>query len=89
MIICAAIKDKETGAIFGAIRHGFTYCAKTDDGIPKRFSEVVEGFLDQNGNFYDRKEAFEVAINCGQLSASTRQLKREKCELELYSEDLY
>lgn len=89
MIICAAIKDKETGAIFGGIRHGFIYSAMKDAGIPKRVSEVVEGFLDQNGHFYNRKEAFEIAINCGQLSATTRQLKREKCELELYSEDLY
>ena len=45
--------------------------------------------LCKNGHFYNRKEAFKIAINCGQLSASTRQLKREKCELELYSEDLY
>ena len=89
MIICAAIKDKETGAVFGGIRHGFIYSAMKDAGIPKKFSGVIEGFLDQNGHFYNRKEAFEIAINCGQLSATTRQLKREKCELELYSEDLY
>ena len=89
MIICAAIKDKENGAVFGGIRHGFIYSSMTDAGIPKRFSEVVEGFLDQNGHFYNRKEAFEIALNCGQLSATTRQQKQEKCELELYSEYLY
>lgn len=89
IIICAAIKDKETRAVFGGIRHGFIYSAMKDAGIPKRVNEVIEGFLDQNGNFYDRKEAFEVALNCSQLSASTRWVKRERCELELYSEDLY
>ena len=36
MIICAAIKDKETGAVFGGIRHGFIYSAMKDAGIPKK-----------------------------------------------------
>lgn len=27
MIICAAIKDTRTGAVFGGIRHGFIYSA--------------------------------------------------------------
>ena len=55
MIICAAIKDTRTGAVFGGIRY----------------------------------EAFKHAKACGQLSASTRQLKIQEREIELYSEDLY
>ena len=51
MIICAAIKDKETGAVFGGIRHGFIYSAMKDAGIPKKVSGVIEGFLDQNNYF--------------------------------------
>lgn len=33
MIICAAIKDTRTGAVFGGIRHGDIYSAMHDAGI--------------------------------------------------------
>ena len=89
MIICAAIKDTRTGAIFGGIRHGFIYSAMHDAGIAPPHEKAIEGFPDDKGNFYDRYEAYDIAMNNGQLSASTRQLKRERHETELYSEDLY
>lgn len=89
MIICAAIKDTRTNVVFGGIRHGFIYSAMRDAGITSSHEFAIEGFLDSNGEFYDRKEAFDIAMNNGQLSASTRQLKRERHETELYSEDLY
>ena len=89
MIICAAIKDTRTGAVFGGIRHGFIYSAMHDAGITPPHEKAIEGFLDEKGNFYDRYEAYDIAMNNGQLSASTRQLKRERHETELYSEDLY
>ena len=89
MIICAAIKDTRTGAVFGGIRHGFIYSAMHDAGITPPHEKAIEGFLDEKGNFYDRYEAYDIAMNNGQLSASTRQLKRERNETELYSEDLY
>ena len=89
MIICAAIKDTRTNVIFGGIRHGFIYSAMHDAGITPPHEKAIEGFLDEKGNFYDRYEAYDIAMNNGQLSASTRQLKRERNETELYSEDLY
>ena len=89
MIICAAIKDTRTDVVFGGIRHGSIYCAMRDAGITPPHEFAIEGFLDSNGDFYDRNEAFNIAMNNGQLSASTRQLKRERHETELYSEDLY
>lgn len=89
MIICAAIKDNKTGAVFGGIRHGNIYEAMHDASITRGCAEVTEGFLDEKNQFHDRKEALEIAMNCGQLSASTRWLKRDKRESELYSEDLY
>ena len=89
MIICAAIKDTRTNVIFGGIRHGFIYSAMHDAGIAPPHEKAIEGFLDEKGNFYDRYEAYDIAMNNGQLSASTRQLKRERHETELYSEDLY
>ena len=33
MIICAAMKDTRTGAVFGGIRHGDIYSALHDAGI--------------------------------------------------------
>lgn len=52
-------------------------------------SQVEEGFLTNKGEFLNRTEAFEHAMNCGQTSATTRQYKRDRHETELYSEDLY
>ena len=89
MIVCAALKHHKTGAIFGGIRHGDIYSAMHDANLTRVCEDVTEGFLDENNRFYDRKEALEVAMKCGQLSASTRWLKRDKLESELYSEDLY
>lgn len=89
MIICAAIKDTRTGAVFGGIRHGSIYSAMHDAGITPPRAAAIEGFLDEMGSFYDRYDAYIVAINNGQISATVRQCKREKGEKELYSEDLY
>lgn len=89
MIICAAIKDTRTGAVFGGIRHGFIYSAMHDAGITPPHAAAIEGFLDEKNNFYNRYEAYDIAMNNGQLSATTRQYKRDKSETELFSEDLY
>lgn len=89
MIICAAIKDTRTGAVFGGIRHGYIYSAMHDAGITPPHEKAIEGFLDEKNNFYDRYEAYDIAMANGQLSATTRQYKRDKREKELFSEDLY
>lgn len=89
MIICAAIKDTRTNAIFGGIRHGFIYSAMHDAGITPPHEKAIEGFLDEKGNFYDRYEAYDIAMTNGQMSATTRQHKRDRGEKELFSEDLY
>lgn len=89
MIICAAIKDTRTGAVFGGIRHGNIYSAMRDAGITPPHEKAIEGFLDEKGNFYNRYVACDIAMSNGQLSATTRQNKRDKGEKELYSEDLY
>lgn len=89
MIICAAIKDTRTGAVFGGIRHGDIYSAMHDASITPPHDAAIQGFLDEKNNFYDRYEAYDIAMNNGQLNAVTRQYKRDKGEIELYSEDLY
>ena len=53
MIICAAIKDTRTGAVFGGIRHGDIYSAMHDAGITPPCFLIVHIFC----NF------FPVVIN--------------------------
>ena len=89
MIICAAIKDTRTGAVFGGIRHGFIYSAMHDAGITPPREAAIEGFLDEKNKFQKRYEAYNIAMTKGQLSATTRQHKGDTGERELFSEDLY
>ena len=96
MLLCAALKIKidasnlDNCVILPCIRHGFGYSTLHDlVGTKFKQRDIVEGFIDTNGKFYDRRDAYEYAMANGQLSASTRELKREHCETELYSEDLY
>lgn len=89
MIICAALKIKDTDTVIGCIRHGFGYSSLHDLDPKIGCSKVIEGFLDNRGNFLDRYEAFIEAQNCGQLSATVIQSKIDNKESELYSEDLY
>lgn len=95
MIICAAIKikyldrndEKQTVVICGH-RHGDCYytISKLDVFY---VIEKIEGFIDNQGKFFDRQEAYVHARNCGQLSQSNIWYKEEHSECELYSEDLY
>ena len=89
MIICAAIKDTRTGAVFGGIRHGDIYSAMHDAGITPPREKAIEGFLDMRNNFYDRHEAFMWAQQIGQLPATVLYHKQQEGETELFSEDLY
>ena len=95
MIICAAIKiqieglDHET--IIPCYRHGYGFKLIKDFGLSPRvgYKEIEQGFIDHIGDFLDRKEAYKHAVECGQLSATTREWKASQGEIELYSEDLY
>ena len=96
MILCAAIKlrgdqYKPDGfVVVPCWRHGVGYRILHDlTGNASYKGNVEEGFIDHMNNFLDRKEALMHALSCGQLSASTKELKHDHGEEELYSEDLY
>lgn len=95
MIICAAIKIQVEGldheTIIPCHRHGDAFRILKDLGFtPKvKYKEITQGFINHNGEFLDRKEAFLHTLNCGQLSVSTRWYKDDDNQKELYSEDLY
>ena len=86
MIICAALKDRDTNAIFYGVRHADIYemLYNLDYKI-----DAIEGFVDNRNNFYNRHEAFMWAQQIGQLPETVLEYKKEHMENELYSEDLY
>ncbi len=94
MILCAAIKatftrDGETlTVVVPGCRHADIWELMADLRFP-RDREEIEGFLDRNGKFLDRNEAFIHAVKCGQISATTLEHKENHFETGLYSEDLW
>jgi len=44
-----------------------------------------QGFIDQHGNFHNRRAALEIAYSCGQLSHEEKTGNKN----ELFSEDLW
>ena len=96
MILCAAMKVSDERfkpdgfVVVPCWRHGLGYSLiHTLTGGEVKRSQISEGFIDNKNQFLNRTDAFQHALDCGQLSASTRQLKSERNENELYSEDLY
>lgn len=86
MIICSALKDKDTNAIFSGVRHTDIYEMVHNLGYK---IDAIEGFVDNRNNFYNRHEAFMWAQQIGQLPETVLQYKEDHSENELYSEDLY
>ena len=86
MIICAALKDTRTGQLFCGVRHNDIYemLYNLDYKI-----DAIEGFVDEENNFYDRFAAYDHVVEHHQLPRTVLEWKNEKHERELYSEDLY
>lgn len=86
MIVCAALKDKNTNKVFCGVRHSDIYEMLHNLSY---YGDFIEGFVDNDGDFYSRKDAFYYALKHYQLSRTVIEWKEEKFERELYSEDLY
>jgi hypothetical protein len=90
MIICAALllenKNQEE-VVLPCWRHGIGYQILHELYVDAKV--LKEGFINHNGEFLDRYDAFAHAKECGQLPQSTRWYKEGNRESELYSEDLY
>jgi len=92
-IVCAANKHKEFGDLILGVRHWDRIMHDTfselnsgnyrDDPLQSR--DFIQGFIDNKGNFLDRKEAYIVAKEANQIIKKTGPENSE----ELYSEDLY
>ena len=100
MIICAAVKLIKT-ELYGtklAVPHELVICghrhgnclATIQELGPKwTNSQKIQGFIDHNNTFLDRKESYQHALACGQLSATHKYYQEDHNIHELYSEDLY
>ena len=95
MIICAAlliqIEELDHETIVPCRRHSDGYKLLKDLGYaPKsKYKVISEGFISNEGKFFDRVQAYEHTLKCGQLSVTTRWYKADHKDNELYSEDLY
>lgn len=91
MIICAAIEIEIEDAclVVCGRRHADCLEVKAQLADKWKHGKVTQGFVDRDGNFYDRFAAYVYAKLCGQLSATTLWHKNYDNDSALYSEDLY
>lgn len=95
-IISAATKyifsldDEEKEVVICSPRHYdqtfHKICDIVDEYVLSCKTGEVQGFVDQYGNFYDRKESLEIATNANQLNHIRPKTYPYN---ELFSEDLY
>lgn len=95
MILAAAIKyhikDSNKDVVLCGARHGDIFKQMELLGLePQKPNREMQGFIDHNGNFLNRKEALEHAHRCGQISSIIYDKKTNGQNFsELISEDLW
>lgn len=67
IIVCAAIKHRQTNQIICGVRHGDCINLAVEFGIDVDSETWDCGFVDQNREFLTRSEAWEVADKAGQI----------------------
>jgi hypothetical protein len=97
MILKAAILQKDSRIVYVGKRHGDCFKVMQDAGI--RYKNCVQGFVDSEGNFFDRHQAYDKAIESGQIVENNHTwpernvMKRHLAIMSsikiLTSEDLY
>ena len=96
MILAAAIKyhiDKTNeDVVLCGCRHGDIFVQLKGLGFDARkgYKELEQGFIDHKGNFLNRKEALQHAIDCGQICEKIADAKTSGRDFPtLISEDLW
>lgn len=67
LVVCAAIKHRQTNQIICGVRHGDCINLAVEFGIDVDSETWDCGFVDQNREFLTRSEAWEVADKAGQI----------------------
>ena len=96
MIIAAAIKFHIDATDAEVVLSGATHC-KVVQQLPalgfkphEGYQIIAQGFIDNTGTFLDRKEAFQHALKCGQISRRVLyDWYKNDTSQELFSEDLW
>lgn len=86
-IVCAACRRQRDGLVIAGARHfdnimTSAIAAMTPEGMPRDWVDADQGFIDQWGRFYDRREAAMLAAQNGQCDP-------DLFDTHLFSEDLY
>ena len=94
MIVSSAIKIKlkETGekVIIHCHRHHYGYFTLKQLGFkPEDYERVSSGFIDHKGTYMTREQAYEHALECGQIPVVIREQKEKIKSKELFSEDIF
>ena len=90
MIVKAAIKvytptTKEF--VITGWRHSYIFDSLATAGIYASTDKTEQGFVDEEGKFYTREEAYEHAVACGQIE--DERGFGETYAVRLVSEDLW
>ena len=95
MVISAASKVHNANAVGGFTvvpcwRHHTGYSTVHELCPNEKYHlGAEEGFINHRGDFLTREEAYDHALECGQIPAELRHLKAQRAETALFSEDLY
>lgn len=87
VVVCAAIRSRETGKIVCGARHFDTIMRAIVFPNHTKDSEWLsaeQGFIDQYGVFLTRREAWDIASKAGQIKVNP-----DRPPGPLFSEDLY
>jgi hypothetical protein len=69
LIVCAALRHRETGLIIAGARHKQDVMRPLMEALGgyEYWRNSESGFIDQKGEFLDRRRAWEIASAAGQI----------------------
>ena len=87
-IICAAMRCRKTGKVICSVRHWDEFCRMAFDTKDQAIDfDDEQGFVDNRYTFLTREEAWQVALEAGQI---IRRVGGDTMNGgTLYSENLY
>lgn len=71
VIVCPAIRARDTGVVLCGLHHGTCMGQAINLGLKKEGQRWDIGFIDNKGVFVDRKEAWKIADAAGQIRRPT------------------
>lgn len=85
MILCACIHDVDCNIYYPGLRHQ-EIVKEIIDEIRDFPTNIRWGFLNEEGEFLDRRDALRIAVICGQYGQGEEAVCDGK---QLFSQDIY